>query len=185
MWNLGAPWWEFVLRGLIVYGALQVLLRLSGKRQIGQLTPFDLVLLLILSNAVQNAMNAGDNSVTAGLILAVTLVAANAAVGYLTWRSERLEDLFEGRPQVLVHNGRVFLDVMKRERITYDDLYKALRHSGCDRVEDVHYAILETDGTVTVKQRGADDAPAHAGSIWRRPDSTARAVSRDIDDAPV
>src|SRR5690349_8234916 len=101
MWNLSAPWWEFVLRGLIVYGAVLVLLRLSGKRQIGQLTPFDLVLLLVLSNAVQNAMNAGDNSVTAGLILAVTLVGANAALGFLTWRSRRLEKLVEGRPQFL------------------------------------------------------------------------------------
>jgi uncharacterized membrane protein YcaP (DUF421 family) len=170
MWNLSAPWWEFVLRGLIVYGAVLVLLRLSGKRQIGQLTPFDLVLLLVLSNAVQNAMNAGDNSVTAGLILAVTLVGANAALGFLTWRSRRLEKLVEGRPQFLIHDGKVFRDVMARERITPDDLHKALRHAGCDNATDVHFAILETDGTISVKTRQhAAAAPAGTASIWSDP----------------
>ncbi|CAG9174051.1 hypothetical protein LMG23992_02611 [Cupriavidus laharis] len=169
MWNLSAPWWEFVLRGLIVYGAVLALLRLSGKRQIGQLTPFDLVLLLVLSNAVQNAMNAGDNSVTAGLILAVTLVAANAGLGYLTWRSRRLEVLVEGRPQFLIHDGKVLRDVMRSQRISFDDLNKVLRHAGCSNVADVHFAILETDGTVSVKARQppAETAPARsAASVW-------------------
>jgi uncharacterized membrane protein YcaP (DUF421 family) len=175
MWNLSAPWWEFVLRGLIVYGAVLVLLRLSGKRQIGQMTPFDLVLLLVLSNAVQNAMNAGDNSVTAGLILAVTLVAANAVLGFLTWRSRRIETLVEGRAQIVVHDGRLYRDVMERERITLDDLHKALRHAGLERVSDVHFAILETDGTITVKARVQPSAAQQeaSGSLWREPDSDA------------
>jgi uncharacterized membrane protein YcaP (DUF421 family) len=174
MWNLSAPWWEFVLRGLIVYGAVLALLRLSGKRQIGQLTPFDLVLLLVLSNAVQNAMNGGDNSVGAGLILAVTLVGANALIGYLTWRSRKLELLVEGRPQVLVHDGKVYRDVMQREHISFDDLNKALRRTGCDNVGQVHFAILETDGTVSVKvrERPHAEAPAPvatAPTIWSHP----------------
>jgi len=172
MWNLSAPWWEFVLRGLIVYGSVLLLLRLSGKRQIGQMTPFDLVLLLVLSNAVQNAMNAGDNSVSAGLILAVTLVAANAALGYFTWRSRRFESLVEGRPQLVVHDGRLYHDVMRRERITLDDLHKALRHAGLDRISDVHFAILETDGTITVKARAQASGQQDASrSLWREPDS--------------
>ncbi|SDD15484.1 Protein of unknown function [Cupriavidus sp. YR651] len=175
MWNLSAPWWEFVLRGLIVYGAILALLRLSGKRQIGQLTPFDLVLLLVISNAVQNAMNAGDNSVSAGLILATTLVAANAALAYLTWRSRRLEVLVEGRPRVLIHNGKIFRDVMRHERISIDDLNKILRHAGCDGTQDVHFAILETDGTVSVKLRAKPaepvSPPPRAVSIWGDPGS--------------
>ncbi|WP_454736849.1 DUF421 domain-containing protein [Cupriavidus necator] len=171
MWNLSAPWWEFVLRGLIVYGAVLGLLRLSGKRQIGQLTPFDLVLLLVISNAVQNAMNAGDNSVSAGLILAVTLVGANAVIGFVTWRFRKLELLIEGRPQVLVHDGKVYRDVMHREHISFDDLNKALRHAGCDSVGQVHFAILETDGSVSVKmrERAQGEAPAPSTTATGRP----------------
>ncbi|UIF86120.1 DUF421 domain-containing protein [Cupriavidus sp. UYPR2.512] len=172
MWNLSAPWWEFVLRALIVYGAVLILLRLSGKRQIGQLTPFDLVLLLVISNAVQNAMNGGDNSVGAGLILAVTLVGANAMMGILTWRFRKLELLVEGRPQVLIHDGKVYRDVMQQQHISFEDLNKALRHAGCDSVRQVHFAILETDGTVSVKRRehpqGEAPAPA-APTIWSHP----------------
>ncbi|CAG9170585.1 DUF421 domain-containing protein [Cupriavidus pinatubonensis] len=167
MWNLSAPWWEFVLRGLIVYGAVLALLRVSGKRQIGQLTPFDLVLLLVISNAVQNAMNAGDNSVTAGLILAVTLVVANGVLGYVTWRSRKLEIFVEGRPQLLVHDGKVYQDIMRREHISFDDLNKALRHAGCNSVTDVHFAILETDGTVSVKMHERPPPTAPGTSIWK------------------
>ncbi|MHA7682290.1 DUF421 domain-containing protein [Cupriavidus sp. PET2-C1] len=180
MWNLSAPWWEFVLRGLIVYGSLLVLLRLSGKRQIGQLTSLDLVLLLVLSNAVQNSMNAGDNSVTAGLILAVTLVGANLVLAWLSWRSRRFENVVEGRPQILIHDGMVFGDVMKRAFVTRDDLHKALRHAGCERVADVHFAILENDGTISVlvKKDAPPTPPNAAGSLWRAP------INQDMD-APV
>ncbi|WP_059410907.1 DUF421 domain-containing protein [Cupriavidus basilensis] len=180
MWNLSAPWWEFVLRGLIVYGSLLVLLRLSGKRQIGQLTSLDLVLLLVLSNAVQNSMNAGDNSVTAGLILAVTLIGANLLLAWLSWRSRRFENVVEGRPQVLIHEGQIYPDVMKNALISRDDLHKALRHAGCERVADVHFAILENDGTISVMVR--KDAPATprdaATSLWRAP------INNDSD-API
>src|ERR1700674_1306405 len=82
MWNLSLPWWEFVLRGAIVYVFLLVILRITGKRNTGQLAPFDLVLLLVLSNAVQNSMNGGDNTLTGGLVSATTLVMLNYAVGY-------------------------------------------------------------------------------------------------------
>src|SRR5437660_2529081 len=98
MWELSIPWWELTARALLVYLFLLVLLRLTGKRQVGQLAPFDLVLLLILSNAVQNAMNGGDNSYLAGVILAATLVGLNGLVGYATFRSKWLEGLVEGRP---------------------------------------------------------------------------------------
>ena len=94
MWNIDLPhWYEFVLRALVVYFFLLVLLRFTGKRQVGQLAPFDLVLLLVLSNAVQNSMNGGDNSVTGGMILAATLVAINSFIGWLAFRSKRVEAL--------------------------------------------------------------------------------------------
>src|SRR2546429_9360230 len=112
MWRLSMPWWELVLRVVIIYAFLLVLLRLSGKRQVGQLAPFDLVLLLVLSNSVQNAMNGGDNSVLAGLISAGALVLMNYLVGFATYRSKRLEALVEGRPEGLIPNGRGVSDVM-------------------------------------------------------------------------
>lgn len=173
MWHLEAPWWEFVLRGLIVYAALLTLMRLSGKRQIGQLTPFDLVLLLIISNAVQNAMNAGDNSVAAGLILAVTLFAADAALGYFTWLSRRVESLVEGKPQILIHDGRVYDDVMRRERISTHELHKTLRRASCEHLEQVHFAILETDGTISVMKHEVVPADKQGpGSLWRDPEQS-------------
>src|SRR5450755_200181 len=108
MWNLSLPWWEFVLRAIIIYAFLIALLRLTGKRQIGQMAPFDLVLLLVLSNAVQNSMNGGDNSVIGGMISAVTLVGLNWGVGLLTYKSKRAETLIEGRPELLIHDGKLY-----------------------------------------------------------------------------
>src|SRR5271163_3339743 len=102
MWNLSLPWWEFVLRALIIYFFLILLLRLTGKRQIGQMSPFDLVLLLVLSNAVQNSMNGGDNTVLGGMILAVTLVVGNALLSFATSKSKTVERWVEGSPEILI-----------------------------------------------------------------------------------
>src|SRR5712672_575850 len=116
MWNMSLVWWEFVLRALIVYVFLLVLLRLTGKRQVGQMSPFDLVLLLVLSNAVQNSMNGGDNSVLGGMISAVTLVSANWILAGLTYRSKKLEALVEGRPEVLIRNGKLFQETLDQAK---------------------------------------------------------------------
>jgi uncharacterized membrane protein YcaP (DUF421 family) len=153
MWNLSVAWWELIVRAAIVYLFLMVILRVTGKRQIGQLAPFDLVLLLVLSNAVQNSMNGGDNSVLGGLISAVALVTLNWLLGYLTYRYKRLGRIVEGRPQVLIHNGHVYRDVMLQERLTQDELDAALRQAGCACVEDVHFAILENNGQISVRTR--------------------------------
>src|SRR5947207_832443 len=138
MWQMSLQWWEFVVRAVIVYLFLMLILRLTGKRQIGQLAPFDLVLLLVLSNAVQNSMNGGDNSLLGGLISAVALIALNWGVGYFTFRNKPLARIIEGRPQILIHNGQVYRDVMTRERLTQDELDAALRCAGCATVDDVH-----------------------------------------------
>ena len=153
MWQLTVPWWELILRCLIIYALLLVLLRLTGKRQVGQLSPFDLVLLLVLSNAVQNAMNGGDNSVLAGIILASGLIAVNYAVGVATFKSKKLEALVEGRPEILIHNGKLFADVLEREKLTHHELNAALRQAGCANVEEVHYAILENNGQISVQAK--------------------------------
>jgi len=153
MFSMSVAWWELVVRGVVVYVFLLVLLRITGKRQVGQLAPFDLVLLLVLSNAVQNSMNAGDNSLIGGLISAATLIAANFAVGLATFRSKRIEAIVEGRPQVIIHNGKVYEDVIAKARLTHHELAAALRQAGCGCAEEVHTAILENDGAISVVPR--------------------------------
>ena len=153
MWNLTVPWWELIIRGVVVYAFLLILLRITGKRQVGQLAPFDLVLLLVLSNAVQNSMNAGDNSLLGGLISAVTLIFLNFIVGSLTFRNKKLEAFIEGRPQLIIHDGKIFEDVMARAQLTHHELNAALRQSGCASPEHVQMAILENNGAITVVPR--------------------------------
>ena len=139
MWNLTVHWSELIGRGLLIYFFLILLLRATGKRQIGQMSPFDLVLLMVLSNAVQNSMVGGDNSVSAGLILAVTLVAANWIVGKVTTSSRTMEQLIEGSPQVLFHNGTI-----------YEKILAAVHKAGYNDLNEVRTAILENDGSISI-----------------------------------
>jgi uncharacterized membrane protein YcaP (DUF421 family) len=147
---------QIVVRSAVVYGFLLIVIRLMGKRQIGQLAPFDLVLLLVLSNAVQNAMNGGDNSVIGGLVSAGTLFGLNSAVGFITARSKRAEALIEGHPVVLIHNGKLYDSMLKRANITRHELNSALRQAGCGCLDDVQYAVLENSGTISVVPRNGN-----------------------------
>jgi uncharacterized membrane protein YcaP (DUF421 family) len=157
MWTIDLPhWWDFVVRAAVVYVFLLVLLRLTGKRQVGQLAPFDLVLLLVLSNAVQNAMNGGDNSITGGMILAGTLVGLNWCVGWLVYRSKRFEALIEGRPVILVHDGRIDRNAMQKTQMTIHELESSIRGQGCCGPEEVRFAILENNGHITVVRKHSD-----------------------------
>jgi uncharacterized membrane protein YcaP (DUF421 family) len=153
MWTLAVPWWQLVARAAIIYVFLLGLLRLTGKRQVGQLAPFDLVLLLVISNTVQNAMNAGDNSVTAGIVLASAVVGLNYLVAIATYRSKRIEGLVEGEPQVLIHDGRVNEGALRRQRLTRHELMAALRQGGCAAIDEVQAAILENNGHISVVPR--------------------------------
>jgi uncharacterized membrane protein YcaP (DUF421 family) len=150
MFEMGIPWWEIVVRSAVVYLFLILILRVSGKRQIGQLAPFDLVLLLVLANAVQNSMTGGDNSLVGGLISCSTLVGLNYAVGFAAFRNEKLEAVIEGRPQVVIHNGRLLEDVMAESKLTRHELEAALRQAGCPEIGDCHSAILENNGQISV-----------------------------------
>ena len=155
MWNLSLPWWEFVLRGVIVYVFLLIILRMTGKRQTGQLAPFDLVLLLVLSNAVQNAMNGGDNSVSGGIISATTLIALHYAVAFMTFKNKTLEAWIEGTPRTLIHNGVLNEEVMRSELLTRHELAAALRSAGCSEIGHIRVATLENNGQITVSLRAA------------------------------
>jgi uncharacterized membrane protein YcaP (DUF421 family) len=157
VFNIAVSWWELVVRAAVVYVFLLVLLRVTGKRQVGQLAPFDLVLLLVLSNAVQNSMNAGDNSLVGGLISAATLVLLNYIVAIATWRNKKLEALIEGQPQILIHNGKLFQEVADKARLTHHEIQSALRRGGCTCVEEVHAAILENNGAISVVAKKSND----------------------------
>jgi uncharacterized membrane protein YcaP (DUF421 family) len=157
MWNLALPWWEFVLRGFVVYVFLLVILRVTGKRNTGQLAPFDLVLLLVLSNAVQNSMNGGDNTLVGGLISAATLIGLHYVVAIITFKSKRLELWIEGTPRTLIHDGVLHEEVRRSELLTHHELAAALRAAGCTDISHVRVATLENNGQITVSLR----PPAH------------------------
>ncbi|MFD1710367.1 DUF421 domain-containing protein [Ottowia sp. GY511] len=160
MFQMSVPWWEFVVRGIIVYAFLLVFLRLTGRRQIGQYDPFDLVLLLILSNAVQNSMNGGDNSLVGGMISALTLIACHVVMARLCWRNRRIARWIDGAPQTLIQKGELREDVMRSERLTVDDVHAALRAAGCLHTHEVQLATIETNGQITVVLRNRDSQRA-------------------------
>lgn len=150
LFQLSAPWWHFVLRSVAVYVLVVVLIRVSGKRAVGQFTPFDLILLILIGNAVQNGINGGDNSLTGALIMAGTLVGLNYGVAWLTSRSRAVEKVVEGEPVVLARDGRLFKQVLRRELVSEQDFREALRMNGVEAVEDVALALLETNGSISV-----------------------------------
>ena len=146
-------------RSLVVYIAVLVGLRLGGRREIGQLTPFDLVLVLLVANAVQNAMVGTDTSVEGGLVAAATLLVSNALVARLRFRSHLLRQVVEGVPVVLIQHGEWVPGSLRRERLTEDEVMAAVReHGDTGDVSHVELAVLETDGTVSVVSMAA---PVH------------------------
>lgn len=150
MFELAMPWWEFVLRASIVYFILLAMIRASGKRTMGQFTPFDMLLVVLLGNAVQNALLGKDTSVGGGLLLAATLIALNWVVGLVSARSPRVEAMIEGSPVLLARDGKIYRDVLRREFISRADFDKALREAGCTEVDEIRSAVLETNGHITI-----------------------------------
>lgn len=150
LFELKIPWWEIVLRASVVYFVLLALLRLSGKRTVGQFTPFDLMVLVLLGDAVQGSMIAGDESLGGGLILATTLLGWNRLVGYVTARSEAVERVVEGEAEILARNGEVFHEALHKADLTLDDLQEAMRDHSVPALSEIRLAVLEKDGTITV-----------------------------------
>lgn len=138
------------LRVSAVFVAVLLFIRLSGKRVLGQITPFDLVTLLLISNAVQNAMIGPDNSLSGGLVAAAMLLLLNRVISSHAW----LREAIEGQPAILVQNGKVFSEQLRRESISLHELEAALRAHGVARLDEVASAVLEVDGTISVSQIG-------------------------------
>jgi uncharacterized membrane protein YcaP (DUF421 family) len=152
MFDMDLPWWEFIARGAIIYLGLLLLVRLSGKRTVGQFTPFDLIVMLLLSEAVSNALSGGDESVTGGLIVAATLIGLNYGMAWLTSHSQRAEQVFEGREVLLGRNGTFYEDVLRRERVSSADIDKVLRENDC-LLKEMRCAFLEADGSISIIKR--------------------------------
>jgi len=159
MFVMGLPLLEKILRPIIVYAFLVIGLRLSGKRELVQLNPFDLVVLLTLSNTVQNAIIGEDNSVTGGIIGATSLLVVNYLVVRFLYDHRKLEQIVEGKSDVLIENGKVQDRALKHELITMPQLEAAARKQGFDSLEEVQRCVLEPSGTLTFagKKPGTDE----------------------------
>jgi uncharacterized membrane protein YcaP (DUF421 family) len=151
MFQLPIPLIEKVLRPVIVYLALVVLLRIFGKRELAQLNPFDLVVLLSLSNTVQNAIIGDDNSVSGGIIGAFTLLAVNWLVVRVMFRSPRLTRAIEGRAVVLIRDGHVDRKALEREALTREELAEVIHRQGFEHLHDIHHCELEPNGSFYIE----------------------------------
>jgi uncharacterized membrane protein YcaP (DUF421 family) len=153
MLELAIPWWELILRGAAIYLTVLALLRLGGKRNVGELTPFDLVLLLLISEAASPALTAKADSWLAATIVIATMLALNFAIGYASLRWRRFENAVEGRPQFLLREGKVDYAMLKRESVSHRELLSALRQAECFSPHGAEYAVLEASGRISVKKK--------------------------------
>jgi uncharacterized membrane protein YcaP (DUF421 family) len=140
---------EIALRTAVIYAVVLLGVRLSGKREVGQMTPFDLTLLLLISNSVQNAMTGPDTSLLGGVIAAATLLLLNYLVADLSGINRRFRKLVEGEPSLLIHDGKVITGHLAKERVSKDELDRALREHGIASTHDVALAVLEVDGSIS------------------------------------
>jgi uncharacterized membrane protein YcaP (DUF421 family) len=151
IFTVGAPIAEKILRPALVYVFLVVALRVFGKRELAQLNPFDLVVLLSLSNTVQNAIIGNDNSLSGGLIGALALLALNYLVVRFLFRHRRLDEVLEGDPTTLIEHGQVKNEALAKELLTTAELLTVLHRQGFESVEDVDRCVLEPGGTFDIK----------------------------------
>jgi len=140
---------EIFLRTVVIYSVVLAGVRLSGKREVGQMTPFDLTLLLLLSNSVQNAMTGPDTSLIGGVVAAVTLLVMNYFVAELSGGNRRFRKFVQGQPSLLVHDGVIIESHMAKEHVSMDELQRALREHGVASSHDVALAVLEVDGSIS------------------------------------
>ncbi len=148
---------EIILRSAIVYVVVIVGLRLLGKKHVAQLSIIDLVLILLISNAVQNAMVGDDSSLLGGIVAAATLLVMNYILSSVLYRFRFADVLFEGTPTLLVHNGQAIFSHLAQEKITADELDRVIREHGVDGINEVKTAVMEVDGTISVIPRSGQE----------------------------
>lgn len=146
--------WQGVLRVLVVgtlaYGALILMLRISGKRTLSKMNAFDLIVTVALGSTLATVLLSGDVPLVEGVLALALLVGLQFAITWLSVRSDRVQHVIKAEPTLLVHEGRLLREAMKQQRVTGEEIEAALRQSGRKRLEDVHAVILETDGTLAV-----------------------------------
>ncbi len=153
IWLPDIPVWEVVIRSLAVFAFLLVVIRLSGKRDMGEMSPSDLILLLLLTANVHTSLAGADKSVLGGLIGALALVIANYVLNRFAFNSKKFERVLKGRPEVIIFDGEIQEDIMKKHLISKMQVKVALRKEGVESVDDVRMAVLEPDGEITVFKR--------------------------------
>ncbi len=178
MFVLGLPVLEKILRPIIVYIFLIVGLRLSGKRELAQLNPFDLIVLLTLSNTVQNAIIGDDNSVTGGIIGAASLLATNYLVVRFLYDHRKIDQIVEGRADVLVEDGKVYEHKLKQELITKEELAAAARKQGFETLSEVRQCILEPGGTLTFIAKKPDTEDIRHQELLKKFDAMTEELSQ-------
>jgi len=171
MFVLMLPVMEKIIRPIAVYLALVFLLRIFGKRELAQLNPFDLVVLLTVSNTVQNAIIGNDNSISGGLIGAFTLMATNYIVVRFLFRHRRLDQIVEGRPTTLIDGGKVLNRNLARELLTHSELLTVLHRQGFSDVSEVEQCVLEPSGTFAVKRKQPSRGDIQYAELVRRLES--------------
>ena len=165
MWTFNFSLLEVALRTVIIYIVILAGIRITGKREVGQMAVFDLVLLLLLANAVQNAMTGPDTSVSGGIVAASVLLAVNIAITRISSRSRAMRNALEGTPTILIRRGELIRKNMAKEHIAIEELHQALREHGIPSTEEVGLAVLEVDGTISVLKN--DELPAVARPYHR------------------
>lgn len=166
--NLALPFWELILRGVVVYVALLVALRLFGKREVGQFTLYDLVFILLVANALQPAITGPDTSLEGGLILIVALVLTNFVVGRLA-DVPQLHRFFSPPPAVIYSHGAYRWRTMRREGVRPEEVEMAAREHGVKDMKEVDTAVLEEDGSISIVAEGATTRPKRRARFSRRP----------------
>ena len=159
LWTMDVSLADKLFRTTMVYGFLLVALRMAGKRQVSQMTPFDLVVLLLISNVVQNAIIGPDNSLAGGLVGAAFILLLNAGVSAVAYKFKFARRVLTGEPTLLVHNGVILRDKLKRERVPMDDLLAAFRNHGVADASRVRVAVLEPNGQISIITRDPDAKP--------------------------
>jgi uncharacterized membrane protein YcaP (DUF421 family) len=177
MFHMPVPLVEELLRPVIVYLVLVGLLRLFGKRELAQLNPFDLVVLLSLSNTVQNAIIGEDNSVTGGVVGAFSLLAINWIVVRILFRSPRLNRALEGRAAVLIRDGHIDGRALQREALTREELVEVVHRQGFEHIHDVHRCELEPNGTFYIEPRDPSVADKRHNDLLGRLDALTKEIA--------
>jgi uncharacterized membrane protein YcaP (DUF421 family) len=155
IFNLGIPWTHLVVRAVLIYIAFFIGLRLFGKRELGQFTTFDLVLVLLVANALQPAITGPDQSVTGGVIIIAILLIFNRMVALLRSRWAWFDALIDPPPTVVVQDGQISQMALEREGLSDTDVEMAIREHGVDKLSDVKMAVLENDGSISVVTKGS------------------------------